>query len=498
MSAAMYLTASDVYPYFRPSECRLRVYLKARCETEDKPSPYEAVILRLGERHEAAHLASLGAILDLRNGALAERVEATRRAILDGKPSILYHGVLTRAGSILGRTCEIVGEPDFIFVSEPPTRVVIRDCKMAKRINDDDHPEILRQLELYGWLFEDVTTAAAFKLEVLRGDDQLVDIPYNGGGKALAALAKVLVARLLDSEPYEPVGWTRCGHCGFHSRCWTRAEEHRDVALVVDIDRSLALTLHDQNVNGIDELLQTFDEATLAALKRPWGTKQQKVGARAATILRNARSLATNSETLLQPPAVRQYANYAMFDCEGLPPQLDELDKVYLWGLQVFGRNGGPYRGATGGFGPDGDQQAWEAFLKFAAEILNAYGDIPFVHWHHYERVKIDGYVDRFGSSEIATRVKNNLIDLLPITRKSIVLPLSSYSLKVVERYVGFKRQLEEYGGDWAMAKYIEATETKDEVTRATLMNKILDYNREDLEATWAVLQWLNTKTPNA
>lgn len=490
----MDLTASDVYPYFRPSECRLRVYLKARCEAEDKPSPYEAVILRLGERHEAAHLVSLGAILDLRSGSLAERVEATRRAILDGKPSILYHGVLTRAGSILGQMCEIVGEPDFIFVSEPPTPVVIRDCKMAKRINEGDHPEILRQLELYGWLFEGITTAGAFKLEVLRGDAQLVDIPYDGGAKALAALARVVEARLLDREPYEPVGWTRCGHCSFRSRCWTRAEEHHDLALVVDLDRSLALTLHDQNVNSIDELLHTFDEAALAAVKRPWGTKQQKVGARAATILRNARSLATNSETLLQPPDVPHYPNYAMFDCEGLPPQLDELDKVYLWGLQVFGENTGAYRGATGGFGPDGDRQAWEEFLKSAGEILDAYGDIPFVHWHHYERVKIDGYIDRFGSSKIATRVKNSLLDLLPIARKSIVLPLSSYSLKIVEQYVGFKRQLEEYGGDWAMAKYIEATETNDEATRVTLMNQILDYNREDLEATWAVLQWLNMK----
>jgi predicted RecB family nuclease len=112
--------------------------------------------------------------------------------------------------------------------------------------------------------------------------------------------------------------------------------------------------------------------------------------------------------------------------------------------------------------------------------------------------VKIDAYIKRFGPSEIATRVKKNLFDLLPITQKSVVLPLSSYSLKVVEQYVGFKRQLEEYGGDWAMAKYIEATETQDEAARATLMNKILDYNREDLEATWAVLQWLNAKMSKA
>jgi len=36
--------------------------------------------------------------------------------------------------------------------------------------------------------------------------------------------------------------------------------------------------------------------------------------------------------------------------------------------------------------------------------------------------------------------------------------------------------------------------ETNNEDVRAQLMNQILTYNKEDLEATWAVLQWLKTK----
>ena len=41
------------------------------------------------------------------------------------------------------------------------------------------------------------------------------------------------------------------------------------------------------------------------------------------------------------------------------------------------------------------------------------------------------------------------------------------------------------------MARYIEATETDDEAERAAIMDEILAYNREDLEATWAVMEWL-------
>jgi len=44
------------------------------------------------------------------------------------------------------------------------------------------------------------------------------------------------------------------------------------------------------------------------------------------------------------------------------------------------------------------------------------------------------------------------------------------------------------------MAKYIEATETEDEVLRTRVMDEILTYNQEDLAALWAALQWLKSK----
>ncbi len=88
-----------------------------------------------------------------------------------------------------------------------------------------------------------------------------------------------------------------------------------------------------------------------------------------------------------------------------------------------------------------------------------------------------------------------NLLDLLPVTKSAIALPLRSYSLKVVEEYVGFKRTQDEYGGSWAMAQFILATETEDEDERNQRMGEILKYNEEDLAATWAVFEWLRGKT---
>ena len=163
--------------------------------------------------------------------------------------------------------------------------------------------------------------------------------------------------------------------------------------------------------------------------------------------------------------------------------------------MQIFGDKQGKYIAAVAGFGEEGDRQGWEDFLVKANGILSEYGDIPFVHWYRYEKDHIKKYIERFGDHDsIGERILTNLLDLLPITQESIALPLPSYSLKVIEQYVGFKRTQHEYGGDWAMAKYIEATGMEDEKQRSEIMDEILRYNKEDLEATWAVLQWLKSK----
>ena len=118
-----------------------------------------------------------------------------------------------------------------------------------------------------------------------------------------------------------------------------------------------------------------------------------------------------------------------------------ETEKIYLWGMQVFGENPSEFMAATANLGIDGDQEGWIEFLDLSNNIFEKYGDIPFIHWHHYEKQFIKKYLDRYGDIDnIATRVMNNLVDLLPITQNSIALPLPSYSLKVIEKYIGYER----------------------------------------------------------
>ena len=466
--------------------------MRHRREEESAPGPYDQVLRRLGLRHEKEHLGTLGEFADLSAPSLHEQVEKTAVAVAK-KVSILYQPAFL-ANTVLGGTeLEIVGVPDFLILDGDG--YLIRDSKMARRIDEENHPEILLQLQLYGWLFEKSCGVAPKRLQVLSGRGEIVAVHYDGGKSALQELERLLVLKQLTAEPYEPVGWSKCLGCGFTDRCWVKADENCDVALVYRVDQSLARTLHSQGVRSRKDLLGKFDAANLSELKRPYGNREQRVGKTAEKILRFADAMERKQETVLAVPAIPSHENYVMFDLEGMPPHLDELDKIYLWGTQVYGEKPSDFMFALSGFGADGDKECWLGFLANARQIFETYGDIPFVHWAPYEQTYLRRYVERFGDTDgVAARVQANLLDLLRVTRDSVVLPLPSFSLKVVEDYVGFERKEGEYGGAWAMATFIEATETSDEGKRKELMDKILAYNKEDLEATWAVFQWLRSR----
>ncbi len=488
----MRLAVSDIYTYYRPSKCPLRVFLRHRRESESPPGPFEEVLHRLGVRHEKIHLATFKTVVDLSKKTMKERIQGTRETV-SRKASVIYQPLLEAGLVVNDAQCQVVGVPDLLI--HDSGQYVIRDCKISRRINEKDHPEIFLQLDAYGWLYEQTFGEPPARLEVYSGTGEIIPLPHGRGSFAMPLLRRILTLKEATTAPYSPVGWTKCGRCPFNHRCWPRAEQSGDVALVSGVDQGMAVALRARGVQTAEKLLKTFSERQLARLRRPWGGGMRRVGKQAQSVLQMAHALTSGEEILLAQPRIPEHPNYVMFDLEGLPPQLDEMEKIYLWGLQVFGQEPGEYQAAVAGFGIDGDQQGWVDFLAKAGGILDRYGDLPFVHWHHYERVRLEMYLERYDDLDgTGARVHQNLLDLLPITREAIALPLPSYSLKVVEDYVGFQRAAEDYGGDWAMATYIEATETENEAARAQLLDEILAYNKEDLAATWAVLNWLKAK----
>ncbi len=481
------LSPSDIFSLYRPSRCERRVFLRAHGEPEGEPGDFDRLMEELGQRHENNHLATFPEVLNLSKGHLRERARRTAEAMKKSVP-VIYQGVLISETPELGDS--VVGIPDFLIWEGPDYR--IRDCKLSRHVGNGRHEEIVLQLQLYGWLYEQNLHRPPSALEVYLGDQSVIRLPYDGGADAMALLKKIVELSHRADEPYSPVGWSKCLSCGFRDRCWNIAKKMNDVALVYELDQGTAVALRDQGITTIDQLLKNYTADRLAELRKPHGKHMVRVGVAATRILLQAEALRSLKEKLLKPLVLPANDNLVMFDLEGLPPQFDELDKVYLWGMQVYGRRPGSYLPALAGFGEEGDREGWGKFLENASSLFGEYGDLPFVHWHNYETTKIKTYLRRYGDREgVGERVLQNCVDLLRITRDALVLPEYSYGLKVIEKHAGFRRSMQEFGGDWSIVQYIRAVETHDHKLRDKIMSEILKYNEEDLTATWAVFQWL-------
>jgi predicted RecB family nuclease len=490
----MKIRVQNIYDLHSPSFCERRLYYRFRGEEEAVPSPFEELIFKLGKRHELAHVNSLGEYLDVTGFPREQQEEKTMKAIGEGV-SVIYQGLFIVNERVNGLEIQITGIPD-ILIKEGGS-YIIRDCKLARHAEERRHPEILLQLQAFGYLFEKATGRRPTRLEAFLGDGSLVEVPYDGGTTASDILRQVLDIVSSGEVPYSPVGWSKCQGCGFGGICWAVSVRNGDVALVYGVDQGLARAFRQEGVLTFDDLLSRHDEASLSEVKRPWGRTLRKVGKSARGIILHAQAMKEKRIIPIDGISLPEGPNVVMLDLEGFPPYLDELDKIYLWGMQVYGERPGPFTPAFSPIEADGDRKGWEAFLLNCRQIFEEYGNIHFVHWHHYEKTKIELYIQRYGDPDgTAQRVLDNLFDLLISAREALVLPEPSYSLKVVEGLAGFKRTQDEYGGDWAMAKYIEAVETEDLSVQKEIIDQIVKYNEEDLAATWAVLQWLKGLRP--
>lgn len=486
MGTSIKFDATFFQVLLHPQRCERRVRLHVQDVPASDPSPFDELLRELGKKHEERHLEQLRPVVDLSRGLLNSRVSRSHQE-LQRRSSILYQPLLQTSLELADVDVVLVGSPDFMIPTEHGWR--IRDAKLARH---DDNPGIHEQLNYYGLLLTTIAGRPPDSLEVYLGSGEIAAFAYVGDDVVRNQIEDLL--RSLDQrDRYEPVGWSKCSSCGYRYRCWPAAEDREDVALLPDVDQGLAVELHSRGCRTITDLYDRFHdhEPELAGLRRAYGHSTRRVGASAQSVLNHARSFLEKRPIWLRSPVLPVGNHLAMFDLEGLPPQIDEVENVFLWGLKIFGDTPSRFVFSCAFPGKVDDRTAWFDFLELADGLMKQYGDIPFVHWAAYEKSKIDLYLHRYGDHQgVASRVQGLLVDLLPITKQSVCLPLPSYSLKLVEKYVGFQRQLAGKG-DWAIAQYIRACETNDPQQAERLIGEILSYNEEDLDATWAVYRWL-------
>ena len=297
------LIATDFFSLYRPSECDLRVWLRAQDVEEAAPGPYSQVLMKLGTEHERRHLARFPNHVDLGRLPIDERAERTRELVAENE-RVIYQGALQAETTLAGTEVEIVGVPDFLLPAR--SGYAIRDSKLARRVGGGRYPAIELQLATYGWLYEQTFGEAPVALQVHSGAGVIVDIPYEGGEAALETLERILSDRLADEEPAEPVAWGKCASCGFFDRCWPRAVERRSVGLLPWAGTGLIGELERRGTETIDQLLENYDaEASRGSLHGGDPARVRRVEPESGDDLAGEIVPWSGRRTLVQPPPAR-------------------------------------------------------------------------------------------------------------------------------------------------------------------------------------------------
>jgi predicted RecB family nuclease len=140
--------ASDIYDLYQPEQCNLRSRLaKKQIVASEAPNAFVELLRFLGEQHENQQAATLCNVTNLSHGNFGSRHSATVESVRR-KDAVIYQPVLNARRTISDSTDFIVGIPDLLI--KEGDEYLIRDCKLALRTTEESHPEILRQLNLYG------------------------------------------------------------------------------------------------------------------------------------------------------------------------------------------------------------------------------------------------------------------------------------------------------------------------------------------------------------
>jgi len=458
------LTGSDFYRFF---QCPHWPYWERFGDPKDRRdlTAEEEKRLADGLAHEKDIVTRQYGTPDDLSGYLEnidEGVARTLELMRVGVP-VIYQGWL-RDGDWLGHPDLLERQPgksafgDWYYVPV--------DVKRAHELKK----EHMCQLTFYATLLERVQGHFPTHPAIINGDGERLSFDASAFQSEFALIVEQL-ERIRSGEMPAPVYRKSCKDTSpWGAACLRLAEERRDIALLFNVDvkklkalRSLGvLTIDDAAVLDVESLEGRIPGLTRHALE---------------AVRRQAVSLVEESVMIRKPFMDPTMGLEIHFDIESFPPE----DRDYLFGFWL--PEG--YKAFVADR-PDDEERMWKAFLSWVEQLPERY---TVYHYANYELVRLSVLSKRYGDTDNVhlERFRNSMIDLKEVVREHAVFPLHFYSLKAIAKFLGFAWEGDVKGGGESVLAYEQWLKTG---TRS-ILDGIIQYNREDVQATAHVLAWM-------
>jgi predicted RecB family nuclease len=470
------------------------------------PDPGLEVLRQRGLEHEQLFLAVLrdggaGRIADLT--AIATEPSREKRYQLHAKATadalhsgvdVVYQGFLFDGAWL--------GYPDFLRKVDQSSKLgawsyEVVDTKLAREAKGG----ALLQILLYADLLERVQGVAPEFVHLALGGPEAPLVSFRV--KHYAAYFRAIRKRFLEwvaAAPaqlplaVEPV--THCDLCDWKDSC---TKERRDVdhlSFVAGITRQQRRALVDGGITTLEALgdldiakAPRLDDMTPAALTRIHSQ---------ARIQLEGRRQQKHIHELLQPVVADQgfaalpqpSAGDLFLDLEG-DPYAFELGIEYLFGVVDVD---GIY---TGRWSLDRvtERQTFEWFMDLVTERLKQYPNLHVYHYAAYEPTALKRLAGRYDSriDELDRLLREKVfVDLYRVVRQGLRASVESYSIKKMEAFYQFERQVDLRQATGALADFeawLQLGGSRD--SGGDLLQKIEGYNKDDCLSTLKLREWL-------
>lgn len=472
--------------FFNYQRCHRRAFLDLFGDKSqrDPPSDY---LLKLRQDSIANQQMLLGDAPLARPDYERRDWEAGAKATLE----LMQQGVDRIAGGMLHTKLEneisLISCPD-LLVKQPGDSVfgnwhyVPTDIKLGKR------PKL------------DYQTTAAFHAHVLAAVQGVM--PHTSWlwlrqrGAYAVNLAEMLprMQRILDDclqmvltqqEPEVFIAHNRCDLCPWLTHCYSIAQTEQHLSLLPGVTPTRYTQLQAIQLTTA-AALAIVPPKQLEILPGFGSFVADKLVRQAQSSLQNRAIPAPNRAfglpaLLLTPEELPTAPIELYFDIEAAP----DHNLVYLHGVLIVDRTTGSETfHALLADRPQDERLIWEQFL----DLVWQYPDAPIFHFCPYEVQTVQRLADYYDTPDhLVQPLLNRFVDLHERITRAAILPVESYALKPIARWLGFDWRDAEANGAQSIYWYAEWLTTGDRA----FLKAILRYNEDDCRATYRVKDWL-------
>ena len=301
-----------------------------------------------------------------------------------------------------------------------------------------------------------------------------------------------------DPPLLEPIANRECGWCQWWDVCRPQLDDD-DLSLRISkspLDVHEIRVLRDLGVATVTELAASDPELLLPdylprVTHREGAEERLRLAWRRSVLMANG----VDFDRVTQGPIALPAATVEI----DLDVETSVGDRVYLWGFLVSdARDGSHYYRHFSAFDElddDTEVSLAEAAMDWLRGTVDGVDTLVF-HYSDYEVVRLERLARRSDSAGLGWALdwaRQHYFDLFTVVRTHF-FGTQGLGLKVVaSKAAGFSWRDAAPGGLNSQAWFDEAVAGQSEGQRSAARQRVLEYNEDDVEATWHVRRWLRS-----